>query len=85
MVTNGKRLFVTELPINYDGSEEQTKESEKILENLSKINNLGVPYELSFYAKDMESSYQNAQSSLSVAEEKLHNIINSGPNKKKRG
>lgn len=76
MITDDKRLFVKELSINYKSFKEQTKESEMIFKNLARRNNLNTSYELSFYAKDMKSFYQNVQSLLSVVDKELNNIIN---------
>ena len=59
MVTDGRRLFVTDLPINYTTSLEQRAAVRTFLDNLRNKNNLDVPYEQLSHAEKYEQAQIN--------------------------
>ncbi|KAH7853747.1 hypothetical protein Vadar_006177 [Vaccinium darrowii] len=54
MVTDGRRIFVTNFPISYKRSEEQIQEVEALLNNIKKRQNLDLPMELTIQADSIE-------------------------------
>lgn len=81
MVTNGERLFVIEVPIDFFRSPEQIEQVEKLLKNMITIKNLNLPYELELLANDIAYllllvESQSLISSPSLCEEEYKNIIN---------
>ena len=56
MVTDGRRLFVTDLPINYTTSLEQRAAVREFLNNLKNKNNLDVPFEQLSHAEEYEQT-----------------------------
>ncbi|KAH7866271.1 hypothetical protein Vadar_017943 [Vaccinium darrowii] len=54
MVTDGRRIFVTNFPISYERTEEQIQEVEALLNNIKKRQNLDLPMELTIQADSIE-------------------------------
>ncbi|KAH7853537.1 hypothetical protein Vadar_003717 [Vaccinium darrowii] len=54
MVTDGRRIFVTNFPISYERSEEQIQEVEALLNDIKKRVNLDLPMELTIQADSIE-------------------------------
>ena len=81
MTTNGRRLFFTEVPIDYPRNQKQIEQAEKLLENMATRKNLDLPYGLELLAYDIEHLHllddsQSFISSPCLDEEKYANLIN---------
>ena len=81
MVIDGRRLFVTQIPINYTPTTDQVKKAEDLLEDITTRKNLNVLYDLSLVANNIEvlcqiDDSQNPISTLPLDDEEYLNFIN---------
>ena len=81
MVIDGRRLFVTQIPINYTPTTDQVKKAEDLLEDITTRKNLNVLYDLSLVADNIEvlcqiDDSQNPISMLPLDDEEYLNFIN---------